>query len=279
MRKQLSLTSTALAGIAVVCSYLGVTGGYAQANDTQQVAIKFSAKVGNKNFNCGTSYSGLGTPAITVTPTDFRYYVFNVSLINAAGKRVPLNLSQDRKWQYQNVALLDFENKSGPCKIGTTAIRNQVVGTVPKGNYKGLQFTLGVPFNLNHQNLLNAPAPLNLTSLWWGWLYGYRFVRIDMNNNTETGFGVHLGSTGCQPSPVPSSCSNENTSRIVFNKFDPNRNVVVADLKPLVTNTNLAVPYGCHSGPSSLPCKNIMANLGLPFGGNASPGQKFFRVE
>jgi len=66
------------------------------------------------------------------------------------GKSIPVNLTQDGKWQYQNVALLDFENKSGGCANGTVETRNQIVGTIPKGNYQGLQFTLGVPFNLNH---------------------------------------------------------------------------------------------------------------------------------
>lgn len=281
-----------------------------QATETQAVTIDFKAMVGDRPFQCGESYSGLGTQDSTVTPTDFRFYVSEIALIDADGNAVPLTLEQDGQWQYQNVALLDFENKEGPCANGTAQTRSRVVGTVPEGDYQGLQFTLGVPFDLNHEDATLAPSPLNLTSLWWNWQGGYKFVRIDLETpstaskgiaeNPERhghqaphhqsqvqGFPIHLGSTGCQveaQSQKPSSCSHPNTSTFVFETFDVRENVVVADLAALVAQTNLQsnqpdTPIGCMSSPEDGDCSSILSNFGLPFNGEPSPGQTFFRTQ
>lgn len=286
-------------------SLLTISGGIAwsQANTAQspEITIKFRGMVGIKPFRCGENYT-LGKPVTTVTPTDFRFYISDVALVDAKGKAVPLSLTQDGKWQYQNVALLDFENKSDACANGTTETRDVVVGTVPPGKYKGLQFTLGVPTNLNHEDATIAPSPLNLTSLWWSWRFGYKFLRADWKNQLSAGgvgakhnqgddggiqgFPIHLGSTGCQAqgdNQKPLNCSNSNRVKFVFTNFDTKKNVVVADLQGLVTNTNLTVnqpntPLGCMSSPNDLDCTAIMANLGIPFNGKRPSYQTFFKV-
>lgn len=277
------------------------------AAQTQNVTIKFAPKVGNSPFSCATNYK-LGKSATPVTLSDFRFYVSNVALIDASGKTVPLNLTQDNKWQYQNVALIDFEDKTGACTNGTTEVRDKVVGTVPKGNYKGLQFTLGVPSNLNHEDSTLAPSPLNLTSLWWNWRFGYKFARIDFRNQVTAqnpqsqqkhkdshgnagkfqGFPIHLGSTGCQAetsSQKPQTeCSNPNRPTITFTNFNSAKNIVIADIGKLVKDTNLThnqtdTPTGCMSSPDDNDCRSVMANFGIPFGGETKVKQTFFRVE
>ncbi|OCR01662.1 metallo-mystery pair system four-Cys motif protein [Oscillatoriales cyanobacterium USR001] len=305
MKKHL-LRSTIAISLTIPGSYLAFTWNQAQAQETQEVEIKFSAAVGNQPFNCGKSYANLGKPESTVTPTDFRFYVSDLALIDGSGKTVPISLKQDGKWQYQNVALLDFENKVGACSNGTVEMRDRVVGTIPKGNYKGLQFILGVPFNLNHSDAALAPSPLNLTSLWWNWRGGYKFLRIDLKNQSashantsekehgqhghggnQTGFSIHLGSTGCQASgdnQKPNNCSNPNAAKVIFSNFDTQKNTVVADLKALVANSNLEsnqpnTPLGCMSAPNDGDCEGIMTNLGLPFGGQSPVKQTFFTVK
>lgn len=273
------------------------------ASQTEEVTIKFAGKVGNNAFSCGTSYQ-LGKPATTVTALDFRFYVSDIALIDANGKAVPLNLKQDGKWQYQNVALIDFENKTGGCANGTIETSDRIVGTIPKGNYKGLKFTLGVPSNLNHEDSTLAPSPLNLTSLWWSWRLGYKFARIDFENQRTAqatmhkqhqhndkengnGFLIHLGSTGCQAETSTQKpakeCSNPNTSTITFTNFNPAKNIVVADIARLLASTNLNrnqpnTSPGCMSEPNDNDCAGIMASFGIPFGG-ISPKPTFFRVE
>jgi uncharacterized repeat protein (TIGR04052 family) len=274
---------------------------YSQSGDTaQQVTIKFAGKVNNQAFACGRYYN-LGKPTTSVTPSDFRFYVSDVSLINAQGKFVPLTLTQDGKWQYQNVALIDFENKAGACANGTVETRNIVVGTVPKGKYKAVKFTLGVPSNLNHEDSTLAPSPLNLTSLWWNWQFGYKFARIDFTSQIYTsqkqhshgdeakskGFLIHLGSTGCiaeASSQKPNTeCSDSNRATITLNNFDPSKNLIVADVAKLLANTNLSrnqpgTAPGCMSEPNDKDCTGIMRNFGIPLV-SQTPKQTFFRVK
>jgi hypothetical protein len=52
-------------------------------------------------------------------------------LVARAGSTVPLALDQDGVWQYRGVALVDFEDRTGPCSMGTKAVRTAIDGTVP----------------------------------------------------------------------------------------------------------------------------------------------------
>ncbi|GFE67438.1 hypothetical protein CFPU101_00480 [Chroococcus sp. FPU101] len=273
-----------------------------QASPTQPVTIQFRAQVGNQMFSCNSNYR-LGQPATEQTLSDFRFYVSDVALIDSNGKTVPVTLEQDGKWQYQTVALLDFENKTGACTNGTVEMRDRIVGTVPQGKYTMLKFTLGIPLALNHEDSTLAPSPLNLTGLWWSWLFGYKFARIDLQNPTlaqselkETkpnleeesiGFPIHLGSTGCLEDPTsekPTSCSYSNRTTVVLTGFDPMKHLVVADLEKLVVTSDLnqnqpKTAPGCMSEPNDKDCMGIMKNLGLPFLNQPATPQTFFRIE
>lgn len=272
----------------------------------QKVTIKFAGQVGDRPFACGESYDGIGATGSRITPSDFRFYVSKIELIDAAGKAVPVTLDQDDRWQYRDVALLDFENRSGSCLTGTVETRDVVVGTVPAGQYKGLRFQLGVPFELNHADATIAPSPLNLTSLFWNWQAGYKFLRVDLasagrpqsikagdvprfgdrEGSNRLGFAIHIGSTMCAaggPTDKPSACANPNRATIELSGFDPAQNVVVADLKGLLDGVNVDVnqaetPAGCMSSPNDGDCDPLMRNAGLSFGGASSTGQKFFRT-
>jgi uncharacterized repeat protein (TIGR04052 family) len=299
-----------LAAIALGAPLVTYQVSQGQNSEQEEVTINFLAKVGQQPFTCGKSYSDVGTAAAVVTPADLRLYLADVALIDANGQSIPLNLKQDGKWQYQNVALLDFEDKSGGCGNGTAETRTKIVGTIPQGNYQGLQFTLGIPAELNHADATLAASPLNLTSLWWNWRGGYKFMRLDLQTqntalkqhsgkgqdnpmdmdsqtHSDRGFPIHLGSTGCQAASdtqQPLDCSNPNRTTISFKTFNPETNVVVADLANLLTKTNLNTnqadsPMGCMSSPEDQDCSGIMHNLGLAFGHKPASGQAFFRVE
>lgn len=283
----------------------GVAPAVAAPQDTP-VTIRFTAKVGKQAFNCQSSYR-LGKGSAKYSASDFRFYISDVALVDKSGKTVPVTLEQDGKWQFQNVALLDFEDKTGACSNGTVEVRDRIVGTVPKGEYAGLKFTLGVPSTLNHEDAAIAASPLNLTSLWWNWRSGYKFLRIDLQASNavaklhsgshkqhgageakSSGFPIHLGSTGCEEDSTSvektTTCSNPNRTSVSFNKFDTAKNVVVADLKQLVSGSKIGqnqpqTPPGCMSEPNDGDCANIMKNLGLPFAQKSAPTQKFFRFE
>ncbi len=113
----------------------------------QPVTITFRAAVGSQPFACGSTYRGIGTTGATIDPSDFRFYVSHVRLVTADGAEVPVQLDQDGIWQYDDVALLDFENKEAPCTNGTSQTNRTVRGRVPVGAYTGLRFALGVPLD------------------------------------------------------------------------------------------------------------------------------------
>lgn len=277
------------------------------ANNLQPVSLRFAAKVGGQPFACGTTYS-LGNPSTAVMPNDFRFYVSDLALLDASGKVTPISLEQDGKWQYKSVALLDFENKTGACANGTAETRDRIIGTLPKGSYTGLKFTLGVPLELNHNDATLAPSPLNLTGLWWNWQLGYKFIRLDLqkpmmhSSNSPSpkahkaagghaeasgGFPIHLGSTGCAaepPAQKPTVCQNPNKAVVTFPRFNANQNVVVADLVQLVAKADLSqnqpkTAPGCMSEPEDKDCLGIMTNLGLSFMGRSAVKQTFFSVK
>ncbi|MBF2051975.1 MAG: metallo-mystery pair system four-Cys motif protein [Candidatus Sericytochromatia bacterium] len=310
----LHLSHSALLPFAL-CSLLACqpAGGPAQAQTApqsaamQDIEIRFAAAVNGEAFDCGKSYANVGTSGSVLTPLDFRFYVHNLRLVNAAGEAVPLQLVQDGKWQHQNLALLDFEDKSAGCSSGNPDTNFVVKGKVPAGTYKGLNFTLGVPFELNHQDMNRAASPLNLSSLFWNWRGGYKFTRIDFASTGQpNGYSIHLGSTGCtgmgttstmrvqhgdedhgavtgsesQVSP-PAQCMHPNRSEVTLPDFEPTQYTVVADLGQLLRASNIDVNQpdtasGCMSGPDDTDCQGIFQQLGLPFGDSSAGPQGFF---
>ncbi len=297
---------TMRAGLTGLCLGLWLAAGSAEAQGERRIAIRFAALVGDQAFACGRSYDSVGATGSRVTPSDFRFYVSEVALIDASGKAIPLALDQDERWQHRNVALLDFENRTGPCLTGTEETRDVVTGTVPGGDYRGLRFTLGVPFDLNHADATIAPTPLNLTSLFWNWQAGYKFLRIDLATNgrpqdikpgdmprfgdrtasQRLGFAIHLGSTMCAaegPNKAPGACANPNRPIVEFDAFDTDRDRVVADLGALLEGVDVDrnqadTPAGCMSTPSDGDCNPLIRNFGLTLAGEGGR-QKFFRVQ
>ncbi len=280
------------------CTTLFLIGSAFGFAADKPVTIRFQAQVGDELFACGKQYDGVGVTKSKISGRDFRFYVSNVRLVDTAGKETPLQLDQDGKWQLDDLALLDFENGAGGCSNGTPEMNQQITGKVPAGQYTGLRFTLGVPFNKNHLDPLTQPSPLNLTALMWVWNAGHKFARLDFSSTgNPRGFLVHLGSTGCTPNDtrntIPTVCSAPNRVEVSFPVFDPARQVVIADLGALLQDTNVDVSQdppapgkeneprtsaSCMSGPNSADCAGLFANFGLPFGDRPARQQKFFRV-
>ena len=274
----------------------------AQAAATKPVHIQFAARVGSAAFACGQTYDGIGSTSSRITPTDFRFFVSDVNLVRADGTAVAVTLEQDGTWQYQNLALLDFEDGKGPCRNGNAAINTEIRGTAPEGIYTGLRFTLGVPFELNHGDPTLAPSPLNITSMFWVWKAGYRFVKIDLASSGQpdkrldyaagnaavekersVGFPVHVGSAGCVSrsltTPPTTPCKFPNLATITVDHFNLGKSVVVADLAALLKNSNVDVNTpntapGCMSEPTDPDCKGVMQALGI-----SGEPQQFFHLE
>lgn len=274
----------ALGGFAALAGFTAPAS--APTDEREPVEIRFAAQVGDQPFACGTEYAGVGSSAATILPTEMRFFVSAVELVAADGSTAPLALDVDGLWQSERVALLDFENGSGPCVNGNAPTREVVTGSVPAGDYVGLRFQVGVPFEDNHLDLTTQPSPLSLSRMFWAWNSGYKFMRVDLRVG-DGGWMIHLGSTNCTPresaTAKPDRCEHPNRPTIALERFDPTRDVVVFDLAALladadVTRNTEGTAGGCMSSQEDPECAPLFSSLGLAHGDRAAVEQRAFRV-
>lgn len=285
-------TSDPDGGAGADSAVAGDAGGDSDAGGGDMpVTLTFAARVGSEDFACGTTYSGLGTTSMDAIGHDFRFYVSDVRLVTADGTEAPVTLEQDGVWQQADVALLDFEDGSGPCASGNAPMNSTVVGTVAPGTYTTIRFTLGIPFDLNHGDVAAAASPLNISGMYWVWQGGHKFLRIDLGFDGGGGYNVHLGSTMCMSGgpmePPVTECTRPNRAEVELTGFDPTSSVIVADLAALVADADLSAntmdsPPGCQSFPSDeTDCGPVFPKLGLDYatGAPGATAQSFFSVE
>jgi uncharacterized repeat protein (TIGR04052 family) len=275
--------------LAAFVAAAGVALNAAAAQD-RPVAVAFALAAGDTPAGCGAPLGTLCNAPVQAALHDARVYVHGVKLIDAQGRRVPLKLDQN-DWQYADLALLDFKDARGgraPCSASQPAKNTLVSGSVPAGTYAGLEFSVGVPVevqvdgtkvSLNHSNLETAPAPLDIAVMSWSWQAGRKFmlVEVDPAGGLKRADGtpartwmVHLGSTGCTGNPATGeivACARPNRFTVMFDHFDADKDEVAIDLSALFRDSNLTRneggAIGCMSDSSDPECGAIFAALGL----------------
>jgi uncharacterized repeat protein (TIGR04052 family) len=260
-------------GIALTVAGLAVATAAPAAAADQPVRVRFAAVVGDAPLACGQKYQDIGTSKSAISIVDFRFYVSRLRLVKADGTEQPVTLTQDGLWQIDDVALLDFENGTAACANGTEQTRDIVEGQVPAGQYVGVRFDLGLPFEKNHREPTLQPSPLNLSRMFWSWNGGYKFVRLDIRSTGQPkGWMLHLGSTGCTPNEtpttVPVSCARPNVPTVTLPSFDPSSDVVEIDVRKLLASSDVDsntpdTPAGCMSGLSDPECSPLLKQFGL----------------
>jgi len=243
------------------------------------VELQFAVRVGDQDAACGQAYAAVGAGATTIEFLDIRLFVSNVRLVDDAGGEVPLTMPDDGEWQLEGSALLDFEDGSGGCSENTTAETNTTVrGTVPDGVYTGVRFDVGLPFEQNHLNADEAAPPLNTTAMFWSWAAGYKFAKIDVqNDNPAPGnrWNIHLGSQACDNGdggptmPPAAECARPGRPAIALDGFDPLAGTIVLDVAEMLANEDVSADTpmtapGCMSFmPDVNECDELFPSLGL----------------
>lgn len=236
--------------------------------------LRFEGVVGAQAATCGTSYDGLGTGGEQATLQDFRLYISGIELITEDGEVVEATL-RPSAFSSETVGLLDFEDATGPCSdFGTAATNSTLQIEAPVGDYAGIAFDVGVPFDQNHLDVATAAAPLNVPSMYWAWNGGYKFVRVETTVSGDPYF-LHLGSAACAsdgPSAPPSeACGRPNLPRIELMGFDPTADTIEIDIAELFANSDIAnntenTAPGCMSGLDDVDdCTPIFDRLGLSY--------------
>ncbi len=227
-----------------VVSLLILLGGCSR----EPVDIRFAATWGGEPIGC---------EAEGLTLTDLRFYVSEIELVAPDGAARALD----------QVALIDLENGRGACQNGTSVVQATVTGELPSAEYRGLRFTLGVPFELNHADPLTAPPPLDDPAMHWHWRSGYKFLRAGVKT-ADDGFWIHVGSAGCEGTVGNiTGCRFPNRVRVDLPDFDPRSQAVTLDLQALLEGTSLSDGEAgdCSSGPPETACVAPFRALGIDF--------------
>jgi len=211
-----------------------------------------------------------------VSLSDLRFYVSSIELRETNGKNHRLGLHDDLPWQQSDLALIDLEDGKGTCSNGTSGLFAYLVGSVPPGEYNGLTFTVGVPFDRNHADPLMATAPLDDSAMHWHWRSGYKFLRAGVQTATDS-FWIHVGSAGCEGTVRNiTECRFPNRIAVELAEFSPGRDSIVVDLKALLEGTDLndETATDCSSGPPESACVAPFAVLGIDFASGKRAGQQ-----
>jgi uncharacterized repeat protein (TIGR04052 family) len=214
------------------------------------VTIEFRAEADGVPIRCVAGGRAL---------TDLRFYVHDVALIGADGEPAPVRMDDAAPWQTERLALIDLEDGEGACDSGSPNVRGLITGHARIEEYSGLTFTLGVPFDLNHANPVEAKAPLDQTVMHWHWLAGYKFMRAGLLEDGRQTW-VHIGSTGCKGRVgAIEGCDRPNRIAVGIPGFDPDADVVAVDLGALFKGRD--GDESCMSEPQNPTCDAIFANL------------------
>jgi uncharacterized repeat protein (TIGR04052 family) len=213
--------------------------------------------------------------------SDLRFYISEIELLGASGETTRLKLHEDIPWQQADLALIDLEDGQGTCANGTSETTAYLVGSVPPGEYRGLRFTVGVPFERNHADPLSAAPPLDDPAMHWHWRSGYKFMRAGIKTAGD-GFWIHVGSAGCTGTVGDiDSCRFPNRAAVALTEFRPNRDRVALDLKSFFSDVDFddGEATDCSSAPGETACIAPFAALGIDSDdGSRTRGQRVFSV-
>lgn len=302
--------------LVVIGLLMNACGDSDSDNDTtaevtkRSVSINFDAVVGDEDLVCSENgaakvYENLGTSNASASIADFRYFVSEVKLKMEDGTTQTLVLENNNNQYYSevngSVAILDFEDNTGNCinRGNDSDIYTTITGEIETNSeITGVEFTVGVPFELNHIEFPTIPA-LTKSSMSWSWASGRKFTKLEVNpvdsNNTAGDiFNFHLGSTSCSDADSDSytdECIQANRVLISFDDFDPETQEIVIDYAQLLANVDIVDDQGYKSGCMSFlgdpECQSMFSAIGLDYvsedgsclNGDCTESQSMFSVK
>lgn len=190
------------------CSPAPESAPEAETSSGQSVRISFEPYFHGKAVQCGQTLS-MHNEEWQIS--ELAMFLHQFSLNNF----YPIILD-DNDWQSQQLVLIRSPSDCQQLMSNLSLSGVIDMGDMPEGSEKSsrdllnevikadagkpltLSFKVGVPFELNHQNPLLQPSPLNDSSMFWAWRNGYKFIRWDMQSKQGNSWSFHLGSVGCE---------------------------------------------------------------------------------
>ncbi len=197
------------------------------------------------------------------------FFISRVKVQDKDGKWHALNLRQSSN-QTQSIALLGSD--CADVRVGDEA--NKKVNSKNDSWHlvidqkldfkvaKKMRFSLGIPFESNHENPLIQPSPLNDSSMFWVWQTGHKFLRMELAAQDDH-WAFHLGSTGCK---APSALRAPNSPCLFPNVIDfevelRDNPTIEFDLTALLNNIVLQNANSCQSEHDNATCAQLFSNL------------------
>lgn len=161
-----------------------------------KVTLQFDHYVGAEKLTLGTDAAGAKaytSNGQTLKFSEVKYVITNVVLVKADGSKVPYHTE-------------DLDKGGFLINQADAASLAPVLNEIPSGEYKGIEFGLGVKKELNNLKLQTQfPNFYNLTGsfkqkeiMHWEWANGYRFVKLEgwYSNDTKSNdtLSIHIGS-------------------------------------------------------------------------------------
>ncbi len=217
----------------------------------QPAAISFAATFDGQSVDCSSAFPALN---------DLRFHVSELSVSGTDGDKF-VGITAIDGFQSREVALIDLEDGQGSCDGGTPETNRELRVALPRGDFDTLRMTIGVPFELNHENPLLAEPPLDDPAMHWHWRSGYKFMRAGMAFDDGVSW-LHLGSTGCEGATGNiQGCNRPNRVRVSVPLQAALANGVEVRLEELFDVDNDT--FDCSSGPMEASCERIWPALGL----------------
>ena len=255
----------------LIGSFITLNSGCSKLKEVDSIAVEIWQN--GRPIECATFESEQQVWTIQ----QLAFFISNVKL-SGENTAVQTQLSST-PWQTDNLVLIQpnlaecapkLESIENSQQIGNLAAealksnsRLQFTKPIDLDSVQQLSFSLAVPFELNHQNPLLQPSPLNLPRMFWSWRSGHKFFRLDIQS-PESNWVFHLGSVGCAAVSTMRSPESEclQPNRVNFKlhkKHDGTK--LVMHLDRLIANTSLQSSESClfHSDQQS--CTILMSNL------------------
>jgi len=187
---------------------------------------------------------------------DFSVYMSQFEYQDAAGRwhKVVLDVNKDSS---SEVVLLTPE-----CSDNAKGYNWQIATKNNIQQWQKVKFTLGVPFELNHENPIFQKSPLNVPSMFWVWRTGHKFLRLEMESEKDDWL-FHLGSVGCHAKSAirapEKPCQFPNTFSYEVD-LQENKEINL-DVGVLLNEITLNGDNSCKSSRDNSACLSLFNNL------------------
>ncbi|MEL6547194.1 MAG: MbnP family copper-binding protein, partial [Myxococcota bacterium] len=237
---------------------------------TTEQQVEFQLTFNGSSLGCGSRVDDAADGTLPVILIDARIYV---SDLRVDGTATPFAVNA---FQQEDVALVDFENATDGCESGTADTHESIEFLSAATSPVTLEFQIGVPPSMNHNDPTTAEAPLNVSAMAWPWQRGYKYWKTDFSvgEAPSTAFNVHLGAAGCtsaSPTEAPTTpCTFPNLATVRIENFDLTQDAIDIDLAKLLAGLNVSQDAGGAPGcmvaaEDGSECGPIFEALGLDF--------------